>query len=479
MSQKRNKELSAPNTGALPLERNRYFTGKYMTARDFAGEQEYHLSRQRLHNRLLHGWGIVCGLRVEEHPKPECKDSWVTIKAGVAIDCYGREIYLPEDIAVEITRDIPPPGEFDEGDDYEDQPSGESDEGYEDEEGENGEHDHDHHHHYDHGRGHGRHGGPRRHRRRHRPKRRRPSDDSEFYEREGWHGDNPYLAQDIDGLLVCIRYKEVEIEPVPALYAEGQCDPKHHEANRIRESYEIVFLTTDEVDADCWRTRGGDWDASCRDDCDKPITGPSGSCVDVKCPCHGVVPLALLYTWESDDDGETVPPAFYIDLDGRRHLATPSHYLTHIVGINWPHGGEVTLHQLRHEMNSELRIAFDRKLEPADGIATGINRRTFTVEFGGITRNMEFLPSPEDNEAHLAEDGCTAVYPIAHEYLTGRDNISNSFVYITLRCDFVKDCHDIPVDGNYLRGRLPSGDGRPGGEFVSWFRVVNKIGEGY
>jgi len=79
----------------LVVERNRYFTGKYMTARDFAVEQEYFLGRHRLHTRLLHGWGVACGLGVTRHPDRECKD-WVVVGPGIAIDCCGRELILTE-----------------------------------------------------------------------------------------------------------------------------------------------------------------------------------------------------------------------------------------------------------------------------------------------------------------------------------------------------------------------------------------------
>src|SRR5690348_10815975 len=96
--------------GAIVLERNRYFTGKYMTPRDFAGEQEYFLSRHRLHNRLLHGWGIVCGLDVEPHPNPDCADRWVVVRAGIAIDCCGRELVLLKDTAFELPLPAPAPG---------------------------------------------------------------------------------------------------------------------------------------------------------------------------------------------------------------------------------------------------------------------------------------------------------------------------------------------------------------------------------
>src|SRR5947209_3916492 len=80
--------------GFVAAERNRYFTGKYMAARDFADEQAYFLSHQRLHNRLLHGWGVVCGLGVTRHPNPDCGSRWIIVHPGVALDCCGRELIL-------------------------------------------------------------------------------------------------------------------------------------------------------------------------------------------------------------------------------------------------------------------------------------------------------------------------------------------------------------------------------------------------
>ena len=48
-------------TGCLDLatDRMRYFTGRYMTARDFRDEQNYHLTHRHLHSRILHGWGVA------------------------------------------------------------------------------------------------------------------------------------------------------------------------------------------------------------------------------------------------------------------------------------------------------------------------------------------------------------------------------------------------------------------------------------
>ena len=60
---------SSSGCAAVPeLTRLRYFHGRGLSALDLRREQAYHLERHRLHNRLLHGWGIVCGLDVEVAP---------------------------------------------------------------------------------------------------------------------------------------------------------------------------------------------------------------------------------------------------------------------------------------------------------------------------------------------------------------------------------------------------------------------------
>jgi hypothetical protein len=44
---------------------------------------------------------------------------------------------------------------------------------------------------------------------------------------------------------------------------------------------------------------------------------------------------------------------------------------------------------------------------------------------------------------------------------------------VQLKCDFILDCRETPVDGDHLRGRLPTGNGVPGGTFESWFHVMS------
>src|SRR3546814_11525680 len=73
-----------------PRELPHYFTGRVLTARDLRDEQGYVLSRLRLRNRLFHGWGVVCGLDVCSHPDPACRDRYVVVEPGIALDCCGR-----------------------------------------------------------------------------------------------------------------------------------------------------------------------------------------------------------------------------------------------------------------------------------------------------------------------------------------------------------------------------------------------------
>jgi hypothetical protein len=82
----------------LFVERIRYFTGRHMTARDFRDADAYHRSFRHLHNRVMHGSGIACGLEVEQHWNPECRRDRVIVRCGMAIDCCGREVVVRRDV---------------------------------------------------------------------------------------------------------------------------------------------------------------------------------------------------------------------------------------------------------------------------------------------------------------------------------------------------------------------------------------------
>jgi hypothetical protein len=92
-------ETGPSGCAPLALERIRYFTGRQMTARDFQDADAYTRSFRHLHNRVLHGWGIACGLEVVRHARPECRRDRVVVRCGLAIDCCGREIVVAKAVS--------------------------------------------------------------------------------------------------------------------------------------------------------------------------------------------------------------------------------------------------------------------------------------------------------------------------------------------------------------------------------------------
>ena len=83
-------------------QRLRYFNGQFLEEDDFADEQAYHLNRRRLHNQHLHTSGIIKGLEVHREDSKR-----IRVKAGMALDSWGREIILNDDIIKDI-KDITP-----------------------------------------------------------------------------------------------------------------------------------------------------------------------------------------------------------------------------------------------------------------------------------------------------------------------------------------------------------------------------------
>lgn len=77
--------------------RNNYFEGKRLTADSFRVEQKYSLERRRLLNRAIHGWGVVYGYAVI--PTASAKSTGpgrLWIGPGLALDKCGRELLQTE-----------------------------------------------------------------------------------------------------------------------------------------------------------------------------------------------------------------------------------------------------------------------------------------------------------------------------------------------------------------------------------------------
>ena len=82
------------------LERVRYFPRQLITADDMRQEQDYFREKLRRHNRLIHGWGIVCGLVVTAAPS---QVPWnVMICPGYALGPYGDEIHVPQAVDFDL-----------------------------------------------------------------------------------------------------------------------------------------------------------------------------------------------------------------------------------------------------------------------------------------------------------------------------------------------------------------------------------------
>src|ERR1051325_9904347 len=85
-----------------PFVRNNYFTGKLLVERDFTDETRFHMEKMRHHEQLLHGWGVVCGLKVKPHPNEACRDRFICIEPGFAVDCCGHDIIVREEEGIDL-----------------------------------------------------------------------------------------------------------------------------------------------------------------------------------------------------------------------------------------------------------------------------------------------------------------------------------------------------------------------------------------
>lgn len=377
-----------------PLDRLRFWDGRFLVARDLRDQQASQILRTEYHQRFAHGTGVLCGFGVSGHPHPGCHERWVIVEPGMAYDCCGRTLLMTNRQAVELFQ-------------------------------------------------------------------------------AGAQG------KDVEGFLVA-RRKDRPVDPVPSLYAEDLGNPVRTEFGRIREDVELQVVPADKVSDTCWPRprpvtrddRETDTTRDCLDDVGANTPCPTG------CACRSGVILARLSKTKDTKDIE-------IDTTHRRVIAPPS-ALTRIDGINWPHGGEVTLDGLTaaepEGMGGQLIVRFSRPLGMPKGDARGINRQTFTVSYLTQTGAMEFIlpPDPEDlrpgelETPRLSPNRRCAIFDIPDGLLKGRTSIRNSTLFVTIRGDFLEDCWGRAVSCAHIRGDAAyrgTGNGVEGGLFESWFYV--------
>lgn len=431
----------------LYTERNRYFTGKYLTARDFRDEQKYFLSHHRWHQWTLHGWGIVWGLQVKT-----VGDGCLRIEPGMSIDCHGRNLVLPYAVQFAVN-DLP-----------------DLDEGYEP-----------------------------------------------------------------DDILIGLQFKTIHRDPVPILLDDpSECsDPAKDNHNREHELAKICWRKYCEK---CWTyppvylsanlpqpvshhpDHGSDLDEiqtlHLSEHNDPDTCRRWSPPVEMKPPCEcgecGFVPLARLRkgdVWTMDDLGcRYVPSPFY------------GESLTHIIGINWNHGGQTCFQKLRNDASSqptgEGMVAFAQKqLAPCDGLAGRIiiefdrplglqaieneGAAALTTYFTQLLK-LEYIEIAGCHGDHDldGDDLPTWVAPKVVHLSGCRKKLYIDFpaqrmirdlpvrMRLTLNCDMVLDERGRAVDGEHIGGHVPnlydkeakirgrSGDGTEGGMFTSWTKLT-------
>lgn len=481
-----------------PFCRNNYFTGKLLTERDLTAEQRYAMDKLRLHHVALHGWGIICGLKVRSHPY--CPQLKVIVEPGLAIDPCGRFIRVVKETEVELPKPISSPGggqdpcppsnegwyqEPDEGPSPEQQGSY-SQNPYANENDASG---------YGNVGGHPNYGTPAPTRPYQPYQTRNPyqTDTDRPYEPPGYGGyqDHPQSSQPSVDLYFCIAYAECDDEMMPAPFDECACSDTKQKPNRICETYEITVETEEPQGFKDLKHR-----YECEEeDCLKLLSTPADPCPgpsDLKC-----LPLAVV---KDHTLGEAVNEA-QID-NSIRPILHSTQYLeqiircvadklptkkpTPIVDIGWTHHGEYHCHDFMRQFVGDEHSRRGFQVTFGAPIRAGLNRRTFQAIAVRYTDpsgagQMEVVPA----RIRLSDDRLRAYLDIDLRYAQRRLDHTNFDLYLKLRCGHILDDNGVAIDGDLL-ARLdegtyvvatPTGDGIPGGVFESWIRVATETRE--
>jgi hypothetical protein len=85
------EDTHADGAAVKSFSRPRYFYGQLLDVRHFESEQEYFKRKVWMLNRMVAGYGVVCGLDVQLGDK----DNTIVVLPGLALDKCGREIVVP------------------------------------------------------------------------------------------------------------------------------------------------------------------------------------------------------------------------------------------------------------------------------------------------------------------------------------------------------------------------------------------------
>lgn len=86
-------------------QRPRYFPRQVVTPTELNLANQYFMERMRRHNRMLHGWGVVCGALVCRAAAADGSgpDPWkISISPGYVLDPLGNEIAIDEHCVLDV-----------------------------------------------------------------------------------------------------------------------------------------------------------------------------------------------------------------------------------------------------------------------------------------------------------------------------------------------------------------------------------------
>lgn len=69
-----------------------------LTAEDLRADQQYHREKQKMHNRCLHGYGVVCGLEVV------LRRGMIHVTPGLGLACTGDEIMVDAPVKISLPK---------------------------------------------------------------------------------------------------------------------------------------------------------------------------------------------------------------------------------------------------------------------------------------------------------------------------------------------------------------------------------------
>jgi hypothetical protein len=399
--------------GLATPTRNKYFYGKLMDAFHFELEQFYGVRKRSVLNRLALGHGVLCGLQVA----PTGDGKQVVVGRGVCLDPLGREIIVPEQ-----TRAIDP---------------------------------------------------------------RQVTDDCGQPEGDRLVNENV--------VHICLAYHECDAEPVPVLV--GDCDSQAGcAASVVRERYRILVRKgpAPEIKPECqfenvFAPSPSGPAAPLYPELVKRISQscaePEGSCV-------------VLAQIELPDGNDRISPAminpvvrplvysndllFELLLCLSKQTAPkPAPKFTNITQLSWDHNKPLTLNKFMRG----LKVTFSDN--PTSTTVHGEAWFIVTVEYpvGRIdTGRPAFMPGTIFVQHVLAEridvTGDTAFFKPDEAFKETFVNMVETLrldepplCRVVLKCNALKDVNDNAIDGDFLLGTLPSGDGKAGGDFESWFTL--------